>query len=94
MTSTTTSGDVLNVAGVRFSTIIKTDKPEINSMADIITYLKQTNIGHAAYPAGGDLLDAYLWSLSFGTLDDRIPGRGNWKPTISEWKEHLIHGQT
>ncbi|KAI8627852.1 heterokaryon incompatibility protein-domain-containing protein [Xylariaceae sp. FL1651] len=93
MANATIEGDLLNVAGVRFSAVAKTDKQEIASMADIVTYLKQIDSGNSPYLGGGYLLDAYLWSLAFGSLHDRLPGRASWKPTSSEWKERLVQYQ-
>ncbi|RYP30972.1 hypothetical protein DL767_005979 [Monosporascus sp. MG133] len=88
-------GDVFEATGLCFARVAAVQGPRINDVDDLADYLREaglTTTEDIAYAGGGSLLDAYLHTFSFGTLNDRIPGRGNWKPTISQWKPHLMCG--
>ncbi|RYP71140.1 hypothetical protein DL769_004751 [Monosporascus sp. CRB-8-3] len=88
-------GDVFHATGLCLARVAAVHRPKINAVDDLADYLREaglTTTEDIAYAGGGSLLDAYLHTFSFGTLNDRIPGRGDWKPTISQWKSHLMCG--
>jgi hypothetical protein len=85
--------DILEVVGTRISTISSVDSPEMCSLDDLFSVLRNLGLEkyqETSYVAGGSLFDAYAWAVCSGQLQDRYSHTSAF-PTLEGWRDTILN---